>query len=636
MEDCWITRLEYYSLQHILILIIKLNILKMKLKNLHLLILLFLTSNFLSAQGILIIEGGASNAGLLETTINGDTTATGERVNPNRIYELKVNDFYIQHSAVNVNNPTGTITIRGQQGGSKPVILKQPLNEVNIGTNEINSSLTFKNIQFHNQETDGVTPWVAFNINGDDRTLIVEDCLIENCAGMIFNMNNVLEGAKVEIRNSYFRDFHDFGQWWAGRIVQAKVPIDNFIFENNTVTGAGLTVLGQNCLFEYAVINHNTFINNRKYPFLNQYWKEVYFTNNLFINANMVGEDHENVATGGQDPDALLHGIIGVDTIENTIAIQSKFLNADSTLTDEVDDLSDIIFYAADNVVVYTSTLDSYYNGDLSPDWDDAPSSYLTWGGVTGPFKVANVPGIWKNSRTETLINEYSNIKEENNSIYAISAADLGIGTDPLPQDAADAFTQWNRNQWGVPGVDAPTSDVWLAYQFGDYDPTTVPGIETETAAAGSGGITKISDVIEDFSYSLDLTSVSDGLRIGALHWDDETYDGVASIQAVKNAYNGIFDSTKELADAEDFDLNNVPNPFNQSTIISFNLKENTEVSLAVFDISGRLVKTLINTSLNAGQHRVEFSSDAHASGTYFYRLTTDRYIANQKMVLVK
>ncbi|NJC28231.1 T9SS type A sorting domain-containing protein [Neolewinella antarctica] len=608
----------------------------MNYKNLLLLFALLSTTGALFAQNVLVIEGGSANPGSLELAINGDTTSTGERADPNRIYELKAGEFYIQRSAINVSNPTGTITIRGQEGGSKPIIFKQPVNDLNIGTNEINSSLTIQNIQYHNQESDNSIPETAFNISGNDRKLIVEESFFENCSLMIFNMNNVKQGANVEIRNSYFRDFHDFAQWWGGRVLMAKVPIDTFIFENNTVSGGGLTVLGQNCLFDYSVINHNTFINNRKYPFLNQYWREAYFTNNLFVNGNMVGEDRENVAVGGQDPDALLHGIIGVDTIENSIALPSRYLNTDSTLTDEIDELSDIIFYAADNVVVSSATLDDYYNGGFNSEFPDAPTSYLNWGGTNGAFKVVNVPGIWKNERTTALLDDHKNLVEENNIIYEFRAEDLGMVTEALPQEAADPFIQWNLNKWGVPGVETPTRPEYVKYQFGDFDPLTIPGVETESAAAGSGGITKISDVLEDFSYTRDLTSVSDGLRIGALHWNDEDYDAEASIKAVKDAYQKSLTSTQEVVSADNFNLSNAPNPFKNTTMISFDLKESTAVTLSIFDISGRAIQTLVSSSLPAGTHTAEFMSGTHPSGTYFYRLTTDKYVTSKTMILLK
>ena len=604
--------------------------------------LLFVFANLLIATSLIaqdpiVIPGGADNGGKLETIINADTTADGLRNNPNQVYELEAGQFYLQHAPIIVNNPDGTIIIRGQEGGRKPVMIRYPLEEVNVGTNQVNSSLTLQNIQIHNMQPDNYIRAIPWNISGDNHHLLVEDCMVEHCRMMFIDMNNVQAGAEIEIRNCYFRDFQDgsSSQWWSGRVVQCKVPVDTLIFENNTITGSGLTILGHGSLFEYAVINHNTFINNRKYPTLNQYWKEVYFTNNLFVNTNWVGEDHENVASGGQDPDALLHGLSGVDTITTDIWMNPKFITEDSTLTDDIDEISDYIFYAADNVVVYSSTLDNYYSGGLSPDWDDAPSSYLTWGGVDGPFKVVNVPAIWANERTVAMVADWDNLKDENNSIYEISVADLGMVTDPLPQDAANSLIQWNRNKWGVPDVESPNLDV---AQFGDYDPTTIPGVEVEAAPAGEGGITKISDMIEDFSYTASLVSKSDGLRIGALHWNDEVYDGAASLAAVKNAYNGIYigiDDPVVVFESE-FDLKNYPNPFNSSTTIRFNLPQDSHVNLSVFDISGRLVETLVDENRAGGIHTVQFTPDNAASSTYFYKLTTDYNTATRKMMLLK
>jgi hypothetical protein len=592
-------------------------------------------AGILSAQEeVMVIEGGPSRGGSLETTINGDTAATGERINPNRIYELKAGETYLQHGPILVENPEGTITIRGRKGGAKPVILKVPLEEVNIGTNEINSSLALQNVQYQGMETDSSLAWTMWNIKGNNHHLLVEDCLVEHCRGAVFDMDEVRTGAGIEIRDCYFRDLNDFGQWWAGRIVECKVPVDTFIFENNTVSGGGLTILGQECLFDYSVINHNTFINNHKYPFLNQHWKEVYFTNNLFVNANMAGEDMENVVSGGADPDAQLRGISGLDSIEINILMQGKYLNEDSTaLTEEVDGLDDIIYYAADNVVTYSNTLDNYYNGTVDGVWEDAPASYLTWTGQEGPFKVLNVPGIWSNERTKHWIAEYDNLKDENNSIYEMMVADLGLGTDPLPPDAADVFVQWNRVQWAVPGAALPAD--FSPYYFGDYNPITIPGVGTEDSYAG--GITRISDLLEDFSYSADLVSKSDGLRIGALHWNDEAFDPETSIARVKDAYNGIYTGTGKGVgySGSELELDNHPNPFNSTTTISFNLPEDTNVNLAVYDISGRLVKALLDEKRAGGQHTLQFRPDNATSGTYFLRLTTGDGVATRKIMLI-
>jgi hypothetical protein len=548
-----------------------------------------LAGNLIAQQNIIVIEGGVDKGGLLEKTINGDTTETGERINPNRIYELEAGTLYYQHGPILVDNPDGVVTIRGRKGGAKPVIIKQPLDEVPIEQNVINSSLTFLNIQYQNMQTDSVVPIDAFVIEGDNHRLDVEDCLIENCQRIVFNMGDVTTGAKIILRGNYFRDLNDFSQWWGGRAVDCKYAIDSLVIDNNTFTGAGLLFLCQESVIDVAVINHNTIINNHKYPFLNQYWRECYFTNNLFVNANMAGEDYENVATGGQDPDKLLQGIFGVDSIEpKGLNIQPKFLEDDNTLTADIDSPGDYIIYAADNVVTYSADeLDDYYNGTIDGVWDIAPASYLTWGGLgNGPWRVVNVPGIWQNPRSEALSADHYNIKEENNSIYAMSMDDLGLGTDPLPQAAANIFIQWNRANWAVPGVTTPAD--YTAYYFGDHDPATIPGVETENSNAG--GITRISDMIEDFSFTADLTSKCDGWKIGALGWWDVDYDPAASFQAIKHPICCGPETVKPVADEN---LYVYPNPAKSV----LNVKNAKYADITVMNMDGRVVRMARNIS---------------------------------------
>jgi hypothetical protein len=85
------------------------------------------------------------------------------------------------------------------------------------------------------------------------------------------------------------------------------------------------------------------------------------------------------------------------------------------------------------------------------------------------------------------------------------------------------------------------------------------------------------------------------------------------------------------------FALNqNYPNPFNPTTQISYDLPENAEVRLDVFNIQGQRVATLVNTSMNAGSHNVNFDASNLASGVYIYRLQAGSQVLTKKMTLVK
>ena len=79
----------------------------------------------------------------------------------------------------------------------------------------------------------------------------------------------------------------------------------------------------------------------------------------------------------------------------------------------------------------------------------------------------------------------------------------------------------------------------------------------------------------------------------------------------------------------------NKPNPFNRGTVISYSLPSEERVRLDVFDLSGRLVATLVNESRKAGTHRVSWNADEEAAGIYFYRLRAGNFESTRKMVLI-
>ncbi|MCH8569670.1 MAG: starch-binding protein [Balneolales bacterium] len=80
----------------------------------------------------------------------------------------------------------------------------------------------------------------------------------------------------------------------------------------------------------------------------------------------------------------------------------------------------------------------------------------------------------------------------------------------------------------------------------------------------------------------------------------------------------------------------NYPNPFNPTTQIKYDLPENGEVRLDVFNIQGQRVATLVNATQTAGTHTVTFDASSLASGVYLYRLQSGANILTKKMTLVK
>ncbi len=80
----------------------------------------------------------------------------------------------------------------------------------------------------------------------------------------------------------------------------------------------------------------------------------------------------------------------------------------------------------------------------------------------------------------------------------------------------------------------------------------------------------------------------------------------------------------------------NYPNPFNPSTKIKFDLTKNSFVKLSIFDVSGRQIAALLNEKLNPGSYEYTWNAEGFASGIYFYRLETEFFTENKKMLFIK
>lgn len=96
------------------------------------------------------------------------------------------------------------------------------------------------------------------------------------------------------------------------------------------------------------------------------------------------------------------------------------------------------------------------------------------------------------------------------------------------------------------------------------------------------------------------------------------------------------------LALPQDFELGqNYPNPFNPSTIIPYSLDEQSSVQMSIFDLQGREVIQLLNTSQGSGRYMVNWNSMNREgypveAGVYFCRLETDSHTAITKLLLVR
>jgi len=78
------------------------------------------------------------------------------------------------------------------------------------------------------------------------------------------------------------------------------------------------------------------------------------------------------------------------------------------------------------------------------------------------------------------------------------------------------------------------------------------------------------------------------------------------------------------------------PNPFNSTSLISFGLERASDTRLSLYDISGREVRQIIDSNLQAGSYEITFEAENLSAGTYFLRLDTGYLAVTRKMILLK
>ena len=109
-----------------------------------------------------------------------------------------------------------------------------------------------------------------------------------------------------------------------------------------------------------------------------------------------------------------------------------------------------------------------------------------------------------------------------------------------------------------------------------------------------------------------------------------------------KEAYNADLEVMNvELkyrnAEADEFVLyQNSPNPFSVYTDINFNLPETSEITMSVYDLTGKVLK-VVKGQYDKGMNTIRIKkSDLNVSGILYYRLETEGFTATKKMVLIK
>jgi hypothetical protein len=251
---------------------------------------------------------------------------------------------------------------------------------------------------------------------------------------------------------------------------------------------------------------------------------------------------------------------------------------------------------------------------------------------------------------------------------------------------------KWNGTDWdsvGTTGLDGTgtiralcvyNDDLYAAGDFVTVDDVTCNGIakyndgtEQWSALGNGGGIEGFGKNIADlYVYNNELYITGsfyymDGIPVNKIcKWDGSQFCAISNgldENAIKmTVYNNQLIVAGNFFSADGQNFNNIlrysdngdvsrttaktfispnlnqnyPNPFNPKTTIKYSIPVKGLVTLKIYDILGREVKTLVNEIKEAGTYFAEFDASNYASGVYIYKLTAGDYEKTVKMVLLK
>ena len=187
---------------------------------------------------------------------------------------------------------------------------------------------------------------------------------------------------------------------------------------------------------------------------------------------------------------------------------------------------------------------------------------------------------------------------------------------------------------------------------LGRFDDGTIDGGTGETeegnfyflgydfASAIEPGEGAILEVEVEFTESLDNSSII--FMISSISAGDVNAVPVTIIADDFGQFSGYLNTFVEGSLPKEFTLHsNYPNPFNPSTVISYDLSRETSVKLNVYDMKGRRINALVNQVQSAGRHHVRWNAkDARgngiSAGVYLYRLEAGGKVFTEKMIFMK
>jgi Secretion system C-terminal sorting domain len=553
-------------------------------------LLLFVAPQQIFGQPADTLWINAHPAGNINAVINGDTTSTGQRAHPNRVYALYRDSLYLYTATMNIN---GNITVVGPSGTGRPPVIAPSILSDNsspntfFSLNKKGSVGIFKNLYFLDTRPDqGYPDWggAAIKPYADSVTVRVDSVIFDAMLNDAISPNGVYD--KFFVSDCEFRNSQHPTSWFAGDgLLCESGPTDSVVMVNNTFfyqNSYAFVITAYNKYFDFE---HNTIFLNLVNPLNIFLATNAVIKNNIFYSTESEASDSSEMSQEYYENYPLVSGIISLDTAITGIApgVTNK------TRVAVVDN----------NSYFWPKVLTDFYTA-----YNDTVTKMETVG--TKTVRAILYPSVWMNSFTQAMFNDHTD--------YPGLSASGNVNADPGFDSTA--LSQINKMIQFIQYTKEGKLGSYL-WQFlppsGVLFPPTWP-------------------LPENLAYSNTSlqTAGTDGFALGDLNWYPSQHQ-----QWLASRTTGIKTLRTNVPSAYTLDQN-YPNPFNPSTIITYSIPKEGNVELKVYNVLGEIVSNLVNKFQTPGSYEVSFNASNLSSGVYFYTLKVGNVYQVKKMMLLK
>lgn len=559
--------------------------------------------------------------GHLNDVINGDTLTGGGRAHPNRTYKL-IRGYVYQITAPMVINGSIKIVANDTIPGLRPPVLAPAILPDNSSVD-------------HYFELNGIGGKVEIDslymtmVRGDQTVYGWDECIRLNADSISLKLRGDIfeawthgglflhsQWTKMDVQDCYFRNNQHSSSYFGGEpfLSDAPTAMDTCIFINNTFFCDNSYMFSIRGYDNYAAFQHNTVVYSAVDPLLMRAAQNIHVDNNIFYDAHAWGGDPEQVIQAWflNYPDTASAPIIRLRARDSTSywsQLWGATISGPEAYVDSAAGVYPEMFKPANRVTSvqnnaywwptdYMNWVKAYNDTVQTKDSVDMPDGSKQF------LKRRFYLPTWMSAYTKYTVDSVFSKQSPMTYISGNDSTDPGFNSDIMSQSS-------KLNAYTRKIITNQLDSTWFYNPTGNLYPPTWP-------------------LPEDLTYSNSglQHGGTDGFALGDLNWYPS--------QKAQWVLTDI--KTPTINVPQKFTLSDAyPNPFNPSTNIKFTLPTSGNVSLNIYNITGQLVRSVINNEFKtSGEYHYSINLDNLASGVYFYRLQQGANIVTKKMMLLK